>query len=69
MCRLIAIASDKFISPMEAVIGLSAMHEGYDGSGLGLLLRDLDGPFQAMKDTPILSGIFTTQGLKAHSST
>lgn len=64
MCRLIAITSDQFLSPIEAVKGLNAMHEGYDGSGLGLLLRDLGGPFQTMKDAPVLSGIFSTQGLK-----
>jgi hypothetical protein len=64
MCRLIAITSDQFLSPMEAVKGLNAMREGYDGAGLGLLLRDLGGPFQAMKGAPVLSGIFSSQGLK-----
>lgn len=64
MCRLIAITCDQFLSPMEAISGLNAMQEGYDGSGMGLLLRDLGGPFQAMKDAPILSGIFSTQGLR-----
>lgn len=64
MCRLIALTSDQLLSPMDAVKGLSAMHEGYDGSGMGLLLRDLGGPFETMKETPILSGIFSTKGLK-----
>ena len=30
----------------------------------GLFLRDLGGPFEDMKDAPILSGIFTEEGLK-----
>jgi glutamate synthase domain-containing protein 1 len=40
------------------------MREGHDGSGVGLLLRDLAGPFEEMKDAPVLSGIFTDEGLK-----
>ncbi|MBT7698106.1 MAG: glutamate synthase, partial [Desulfobacterales bacterium] len=40
------------------------MREGHDGSGVGLFLRDLGGPFGDMKDAPILSGIFTEKGLK-----
>ena len=31
---------------------------------MGLFLRDLGGPFEEMKDAPILSGIFTDEGLK-----
>ena len=64
MCRLIALTSDHFLSPLEAIDGLTAMREGYDGSGVGLLLRDLGGPFESMKDAPILSGIFSNEGLK-----
>lgn len=64
MCRLLAITSDDFISPVVGIEGLNAMHEGYDGSGVGLLLRDLGGPFKNMKDSPILSGIFSESGLK-----
>ena len=40
------------------------MREGYDGSGVGILLRDLGGPFQEMKNAPILSGIYSNDGLK-----
>lgn len=64
MCRLIALTCDHHISPLKAINGLNAMHEGYDGSGTGLLLRDLGGPFEAIKEAPVLSGIFSTQGLK-----
>ncbi len=64
MCRLLAITSDKFISPTRGIEGLNAMQEGYDGSGVGLLLRDLGGPFENIKDFPILSGIFSTSGLR-----
>lgn len=64
MCRLIALTCDQLLSPLEAIRGLSAMREGYDGSGMGLLLRDLGGPFEQMKEAPVLSGIFSTKGLK-----
>ena len=64
MCRLIAITSDDPISPMVALEALDVMREGHDGSGVGLLLRDLGGPFEQIKDAPILSGIFSDQGLK-----
>ena len=64
MCRLFAVTSDTPISPMRALEALDAMREGHDGSGVGLFLRDLGGPFAAMKGAPILSGIVTEKGLK-----
>ncbi len=64
MCRLIAITSDTPVSPMTAVRALDVMREGHDGSGVGLMLRDLGGPFDEMKDAPILSGIFTEAGIR-----
>jgi predicted glutamine amidotransferase len=64
MCRLFAVASDNPVSPMMALTALDVMREGHDGSGVGLVLRDLGGPFEEMKDAPILSGIFTESGIK-----
>jgi len=64
MCRLFAISSEKPLSPMVAIEALNVMREGHDGSGVGLLLRDLGGAFDEMKDAPILSGIFSDTGLK-----
>ncbi len=64
MCRLIAITSDTPISPMVALNALDVMREGHDGSGVGLFLRDLGGPLEEMKDAPILSGIFTEEGIR-----
>ena len=64
MCRLLAITSNVHVSPQLAIDGLAAMREGYDGSGVGLLLRDLGGAFSSMSDIPVLSGIFSTSGLK-----
>ncbi len=64
MCRLVAITSDTPVSPMRAIEALDVMREGHDGSGVGLFLRDLAGPFSDIKDAPILSGIFTESGLK-----
>ena len=64
MCRLFAVTSETPISPMVAINALDIMREGHDGSGVGLFLRDLGGPFEEIKDAPILSGIFTESGLK-----
>ena len=64
MCRLFAISSEEPVSPMVAIDAMDAMREGHDGSGVGLFLRDLSGPFEYMKDAPILSGIFTREGLR-----
>ena len=64
MCRLFAITSEDPVSPMKALEALDVMREGHDGSGVGIFLRDLGGPFEDMKDAPILSGIFTTEGLR-----
>ncbi len=43
MCRLAAITSSEYISPMENILSLETMKEGHDGSGLGLTLKDLGG--------------------------
>ncbi len=58
MCRLaLKTASDAF-SPYEVLQGMEAMQEGYDGSGLGLLLRGLHfEDFKYNSKYPILSGI------------
>ncbi|MFO7559669.1 MAG: glutamate synthase [Desulfobacterales bacterium] len=64
MCRLFALTSETPQSPMTALEALDVMREGHDGSGVGLFLRDLGGPFEEIKESPILSGIFTNDGLK-----
>ncbi len=64
MCRLFSITSNEPVSPMVALEALDVMREGHDGSGVGLVMRDLGGPFESMKGAPILSGIFTDEGLK-----
>jgi glutamate synthase domain-containing protein 1 len=43
---------------------LDVMREGHDGSGVGLFMSDLSGPFEELKGLPILSGIFTAEGVK-----
>jgi len=48
---------------MMAIQALDVMREGHDGSGVGLFLTDLAGPFEKLKGVPILSGIFTNEGL------
>ncbi|HEB12479.1 MAG TPA: glutamate synthase [Actinobacteria bacterium] len=63
MCRLSAIISNEYFSPLENIFALETMKEGHDGSGLGLLMKDLGGVFADFKDYPILSGIFSDRGL------
>jgi glutamate synthase domain-containing protein 1 len=64
MCRLAAITSRDYISPIEPVLALETMKEGHDGSGLGLVLKDLGGPFEKLKKYPVLSGICSQDGRK-----
>ncbi|SFN01605.1 glutamate synthase [Thermodesulforhabdus norvegica] len=64
MCRLFAITSELPCSPMTAITALDVMKEGHDGSGVGLFMTDLAGPWEEFKGAPILSGIFTNKGLK-----
>ena len=62
MCRLAAITSRDYISPLEPVLALETMKEGHDGSGLGLVLKDLGGEFEKLKKYPVLSGICSKDG-------
>ena len=48
---------------MVAIKALDVMKEGHDGSGVGLFLTDLAGDFEQFRG-PILSGIFSHEGLK-----
>lgn len=64
MCRLSAITSSDYISPMENIHALETMKEGHDGSGLGLMLKDMGGPFAEYKQYPTLSAICSDKGLR-----
>src|SRR5208337_3039916 len=64
MCRLSAITSSDYISPMENIHALETMKEGHDGSGLGLMLKDMGGPFVDFKQYPTLSAISSNKGLQ-----
>ncbi|MEW6218652.1 MAG: glutamate synthase [Thermodesulfobacteriota bacterium] len=58
MCRLAMKTASEPFGPHGVLTAMEAMQEGYDGSGLGLLLRGVrfaDYNYQA--DAPILSGI------------
>jgi len=63
MCRLAAITSKEYFSPMENILALETMKEGHDGSGLGLVLKDLGDEFQDLKEYPIMSGICSKKGI------
>lgn len=62
MCRLAAITSSEYLSPMENILSIETMKEGYDGSGLGLILKDLGGEFEELKEYPIMSGTCSKRG-------
>jgi glutamate synthase domain-containing protein 1 len=62
MCRLAAITSSEYFSPIENVIALETMKEGHDGSGMGLVLKDLGGEFKSLKEHPVLSAICSREG-------
>ena len=64
MCRLFALASRDPVSPLVAINALNVMKEGHDGSGVGVYLNGLGGPFEDLHDYPVLSGIFTEEGLQ-----
>jgi len=58
MCRLALKTAKKPFSPYSVILAMEAMQEGYDGSGLGLLLRGMQFADYAYRDKdPILSGI------------
>ena len=62
MCRLALKSADQPFSPYEVLTAMEAMQEGYDGSGLGLLLRGVE--FEEFKLKPhhvVLSGIAHTE--------
>ena len=63
MCRLAAITSKEYFSPMENILALETMKEGHDGSGLGLTLKDLGDEFKELKEYPIMSGICSKRGI------
>ena len=64
MCRLFALSSREPVSPMVALRALNVMREGHDGSGVGLFMTDLGGDLEQFKGSPILSGVFSQEGIK-----
>jgi len=62
MCRLALKSATKPFSPYNVLTAMEAMQEGYDGSGLGLVLRGLTfTDFTYRAQDPILSGIAHTE--------
>jgi glutamate synthase domain-containing protein 1 len=58
MCRLALKTADEPFSPFSVLTAMEAMQEGFDGSGLGLLLRGLRFADYAYRpEDPVLSGI------------
>ncbi len=61
MCRLALKTASESFSPFEVLQAMEAMQEGYDGSGLGLLLRGLKfSDYNYNAKDPVLSGIAHT---------
>jgi glutamate synthase domain-containing protein 1 len=48
---------------MEPILALETMKEGHDGSGLGIMMKDLGGEFEGLKEYPVLSAICSDAGL------
>ncbi|MDA8165918.1 MAG: glutamate synthase [Desulfobacteraceae bacterium] len=62
MCRLALKTAAEPFSPYSVLTAMEAMQEGYDGSGLGLLLRGLTfADYRYSPEDPILSGIAHTE--------
>jgi len=62
MCRLALKTANEPFSPYEVLAAMEAMQEGYDGSGLGLLLRGIEfEDFKYNPRFPILSGVAHTE--------
>jgi len=71
MCRLALKSSDSRFSPYEVLEAMEAMQEGYDGSGLGLLLRGVrfaDFNYDPQRHI-ILSGIAHTEAALSRLNT
>ncbi|MCP3922894.1 MAG: glutamate synthase [Desulfobacterales bacterium] len=65
MGKLLAISSDDYRTPVDGLKSLSAMSEEFDSNSVtGILLRDLGGPFKTLKKYPVLSGVFTREGIR-----
>ncbi len=61
MCRLAMKTASVPFSPYSVITAMEAMQEGYDGSGLGLLLRGVQfADYKYQAGDPILSGIAHT---------
>lgn len=70
MCRLAMKTANKPFSPFTVLTAMEAMQEGYDGSGLGLLLRGLEfTDYKYNAADPILSGIAHTEAALARINT
>ncbi len=62
MCRLALRSADEAFSPYDVLTAMEAMQEGYDGSGLGLLLRGVEfEDFRLQSHHVVLSGIAHTE--------
>ncbi|MCP4751376.1 MAG: glutamate synthase [Proteobacteria bacterium] len=62
MCRLALKTAKNAFSPYDILKAMEAMQEGYDGSGLGLLMRGIEfSDFIQKPDDPILCGIAHTE--------
>ena len=69
MCRLALKTAIEPFSPYEVLTAMEAMQEGYDGSGLGLLLRGLHLRItNTTPGTPFFPGLPTARQLGSVNS-
>lgn len=65
MGNILALTSKDRITPVPGLESISILCEqGKNSTATGVLLKNLGGPFLKMKKYPILSGIFTREGLR-----
>ena len=63
MCRIGAIKSREPIGPSAALTMMLPQQEGHDNSGFAMVMQDLEGPFGAFKDKPLLSAACTEESV------
>ncbi len=63
MCRIGSIKSRAPLGPSAALKLMLPQQEGHDNSGFAMVMRDMEGPFGAFKDKPILSAACTEESV------
>ena len=63
MCRIGSVKSRTPVGPSAALTLMLPQQEGHDNSGFAMVMHDMEGPFGAFKDKPILSAACTEESV------